>query len=139
MDLFNDYKLTVITERLLYQKVLFLERVDVMVNSSVITIHGYAEGGEKTTLVSFVANTNYPISKETLFRAAEIPVIGKEFITFGDIYLHGNSEFSPNCLMVFFAIKNLFETWRREFEEFYEVISYNLPDYLLSHPEENYI
>ena len=139
LNLVNEYTKTMISERLLYQKVLYLERVDVMVNSSVITIHGYAEGGIKTTLVSFVANTNYPITKETLFRAAEIPVQGKQYITFGDIYLHGNSEFTPSCLMVFFTIKSLFETMRREFEEFYEVISYNLYDYLLVHPEEDHL
>lgn len=79
------------------------------------------------------------VNKDTIYKAAEVPVESKEYITFGDIYINANSEFTPFTIAMIMNLKQLFELWRNEFIEFFDFINFNLPDYLLDHPEEDYI
>lgn len=139
LEMYNKYRTDIITERLLRNKVLILDRIDIMVNESVITIHGYTYIPTEYTLVSLILSTSIPLTKERVLKATEVPINNVEYISFGDMYLNANSSFSGISLGIFNYIKGIFCQWRNEYEEFQQAIIYNLPDYLKEHPEEDYV
>lgn len=134
---YNEYLAHTLREKIIAKRVINLGVIEILVKRDLITIVGY--GIPNTFNVTFTYITNrldIPITKDTIIRALNLNPNDRFYIVIEEAMLNLDSEITFETIERANQIKELFYEFRREFEEFFDYIDYNLMDYLLEYPED---
>lgn len=134
--LINDFNIDQIIDNIIKKRVIYIGRVDLYINPAVLTIHGFDFETNQSTLV-YITNKFNDITKETLLRSLQLDPNERYYFRFDGVFIDMNSTMTPDNTIILYSIKAMLDQLSEEFDEFFDMINYNIQDYLLEYPEDN--
>lgn len=127
---FNDYLAHNLREKIIAKRVKSIGVVEVLIKGNLTMISSL------DNTLTYITNTHMDITREDIIGALHLNPNDVYYISVEEVMLSLDSEVTFESLARANQIKDLFNWFNMEFEEFFDYIDSNLPDYLLEFPED---